>query len=183
MCMTCSAMPMGDPDGPDGVAGLGGPGGLGAGGLGGPGGLGAGGPGDSVTGLRRRLLGRGWAVTYVEGAGARIPAYGYTVGLSRWDHPELIMFGEHPECCVAVLNRVAGRVRSGWDLDEGDDLSFLLPEYDHPLAVLRFPDSTTHLYLANVLYRPRSRHPVQALQLLFPDREPLLNRDELPLPP
>lgn len=139
--------------------------------------------GESVEQVRARVVDRGWAVTYVEGCGAPSPSYAYTVGLSRWRHPELIMFGGRPECCVGVLDLVASRVRAGRQVREGDDLSDVLPACVEAPVVLRFPDSARYLYLANVFHDSTLYRPVLALQLYFPQGEPLLSIHSLPRPP
>lgn len=122
--------------------------------------------------LRDIILRRGWAVVAVEDGGDSEPAFGYTVGLSRWDHPELIMFGAHAPCCATALDRIAELVCDGRRFDEGADLSAVFPEGRGEL--LRFPDSSTHLFVANEFYRPAGGAPVPALQLYFPARTPLL---------
>ena len=43
----------------------------------------------------------GWTMQFVEGDGARNPAFRYTLGLSLYRHPEIIVF--EPEPCHAYL--------------------------------------------------------------------------------
>lgn len=125
--------------------------------------------------LRDAILRDGWAIEYVETDGSRAnPTFAYTVGLSRWDHPEFICFQMCPEHTARYLNGLGAAVRAGRRFDEGDDLSEVFPEYDDPGALLRFPDSSTHLYLANELYRAAGGRPIPALQLYLPSTHPLV---------
>jgi hypothetical protein len=125
--------------------------------------------------LRNEILTRGWCLVSVEGDGPRNPAFSYTAGLSRCDHAEIIVFGMHPECAREAIEPVAEAVLAGRRFDEGDDLS---PLYPHPerAELLRFPDSSTHLFYANDMYRAAGRPPVPALHLFWPSQEPLLGR-------
>jgi uncharacterized protein DUF4262 len=124
--------------------------------------------------VRSKILQHGWFLQAIEADGPRNPAFAYTVGLSRWDHPELIAFGMHPCCAHAAVTPVASAVMEGQRFDEGSDLSGLY-EFEEPVELLRFPDSSTHLYLANDMYRGAGKPPVPALQLLCPTEIPLLH--------
>lgn len=125
--------------------------------------------------LRNEILTRGWCLVSVEDGGPRIPAFSYTVGLSRRDHPEIIAFGMHPSCARDAIEPVADAVFAGRAFDEGDDLSALYPHLE-PAELLRFPDSSTHLLYANEMYRGAGRPPVPAVQLFWPSQEPLFRR-------
>src|SRR3981189_2881873 len=93
----------------------------------------------------------GWTVQYVMGEDIRNPAFAYTIGLSRCIHPEIIVFICHPECAMRAVEPVAGAVLDGGRFDEGDDLSGLYP-YSEKGELLRFPDSSSHLFMANSMY-------------------------------
>ena len=124
--------------------------------------------------VRDTILRHGWAVPYVLGDGSdHEPDFAYTVGLSRFDHPEFICFRMCPEHATGDLNRLGEAVRAGRRFAEGDDLSDVFRGED-PGELLWFPDSSTHLYLANDFYRPAGGRPVPALQLYFPSATPLL---------
>lgn len=42
---------------------------------------------------RSKILELGFTTMHIHGQGRAIPSFGYTVGLSRLDRPELIVFG------------------------------------------------------------------------------------------
>lgn len=128
---------------------------------------------EAIGQVRDTILRHGWAIEYVESDGSREnPSFAYTVGLSRWEHPEFICFRMCPEHVSRFLNRLGTAVLAGRRFDEGDDLSDVFTGAD-PGELLRFPDSSTHLYLANDFYRPAGGRPVPALQLYFPSTNPL----------
>jgi hypothetical protein len=111
----------------------------------------------------------GWTVQFIEGADHRNPAYAYTLGLSLRGHPEFITFNCHPGFVAREFQPLAEAVLSGQRFDEGDDLSELLQP-----RLLRVPDSTTHLYTANTMFRRPEEPPIEALQLVWPTRTPWL---------
>jgi Domain of unknown function (DUF4262) len=110
----------------------------------------------------------GWTVQYVLGEDSRNPSFAYTIGLSRVRHPEIILFDRPPEQAFHALRQLAWPVVTGLSFDEGDDLSDFYPPGERA-ELLRFPDSSTHLFAANALYRRDDEPPVPALQLLWPD--------------
>jgi hypothetical protein len=122
--------------------------------------------------VRGRILEHGWFLQAVEGEDHRNPPFAYTVGLSRLGHPELIAFGMHPECAHAAVEPLVRQVLAGRRFDEGDDLTAVYD--DLPPELLRFPDSSTHLFVANDLYRAPGRPPVPALQVFWPSEIGLL---------
>jgi hypothetical protein len=122
--------------------------------------------------MRSQILEHGFSITTVEAGGRREPPFAYTVGLSRTDHPELICFNVHPDCAVRSLTPIARAVLDeGFVLDEGSDVDAVLGGTGARL--LRFPDSSTHLFDANRFYRKAGGPPVRALQLVWPRCEPL----------
>ena len=96
-----------------------------------------------------------WTVQFIEGDDQRNPAFAYTLGLSLRGHPEFITFNCRPESVQGDLGPLVRAVLDGERFDEGDDLS-------------RFPDSTTHLYTANGMFRRAGDPPIQALQFVWP---------------
>ena len=111
----------------------------------------------------------GWTAQYIVGEGTRNPPFAYTLGLSLCGHPELIMFNCWPDQVQRIFGPVARAVLDGQQFDEGADLSTLFPHY--PAAeiprLLRMPDSSTHLYTANDMFRRPGDPPIPALQLLW----------------
>jgi hypothetical protein len=125
---------------------------------------------------------RGYYIQYVGETDDRNPSFAYTVGLSLLNHPEFIVFSMHPDCAVSALEPLVDAVMDGRRFDEGDDPSDLYP-FDEPAALLRFPDSSTHLFVANDLFRPPGAAPIPALQLFWPGEVPLLRRHGQPPAP
>lgn len=100
------------------------------------------------------------------GAGEGEPSFTYTVGLQRYDHPELILFRGRPQVAGYVLNRLAFRIRDG------------AQRFEQPVVIRNFSDeraarlhpvedSSHHLTVANRMYRAAGRAPVPALQILI----------------
>lgn len=131
---------------------------------------------DVVAMLRDRILTFGYTIIDISSDGPANPPFAYTAGLSRVDHPELVFFGGHPDCAYQALEAIARLVvGEGRRFDEGSDLDGVYGPSGKGARLLRFPDSSTHLIYANEFYRRAGGPPVPALQLLWPNREPLLN--------
>ncbi|WP_344427839.1 DUF4262 domain-containing protein [Pseudonocardia ailaonensis] len=105
----------------------------------------------------------GWALQAVEGD-AEGPPFVYTVGLSGFEHPELIVFAVSQTAAGRLLNRLGEYVRSGGRLGPGDTVG--LPE--GRVSLLSFPDAAGWLLGAQRLYRVDGGPPVAAL-LVVPD--------------
>lgn len=123
--------------------------------------------------LERNILTYGWTMQYVEGDGGRNPAFGFTLGLSLYQHPEIIVFESDPCYAYLSLKPLAWAVMQGAEFDEGDDLSAYFPP-PHTAELLRFPYSAHHLYTANTMFRQPGQPPLPALQLVWPTRTALI---------
>ncbi|TDD17734.1 DUF4262 domain-containing protein [Kribbella turkmenica] len=123
--------------------------------------------------LERNILTYGWTMQFVQGDGERNPAFGYTLGLSLRNHPEIIAFDPDPAWVYLGLKPLAWAVQSGEVFDEGDDLTAFFPPPERA-ELLRFPDSAVHLFTANAMFRRPDDPPLPALQLIWPTRNPLL---------
>ncbi|MFI5708105.1 DUF4262 domain-containing protein [Kribbella sp. NPDC051620] len=119
--------------------------------------------------LRSNIRKHGWTVQFIEGVDDRNPAFAYTLGMSLHGHPEFVTFNCHPDYVGREFEPLAEAVLSGRRFDEGDGLSDLLQP-----RLLRVPDSTTHLYTANTMFRQPGEPPIEALQLVWPTRTPWL---------
>jgi hypothetical protein len=119
--------------------------------------------------LERNILTYGWTMQFVQGDGVRNPAFGYTLGLSLYGHPEIIAFDPDPAWVYLGLKPLAWAVQAGEVFDEGDDLSAYFPPPDQA-GLLRFPDSAMHLLTANTMFRQPGEGPLPALQLIWPSR-------------
>jgi hypothetical protein len=105
----------------------------------------------------------GWALQAVLGD-EEGPPFVYTVGLSGFAHPELVLFATSPGTAAAVLNDLGELVRAGQVLAAGDTISLR----NGRVHLLTFPESAEWLFAANELYR--SGPPVPAL-LVIPQDE------------
>jgi hypothetical protein len=123
--------------------------------------------------IERNIKTYGWTMLYVEGDGDRNPAFGYTLGLSLYQHPEIIVFDPEPSWAYLGLKPLAWAVMAGAVFDEGDDLSAFFPPPE-PAHLLRFPNSATHLFTANQMFRQADNTPIPALQLLWRNRTALI---------
>jgi hypothetical protein len=125
--------------------------------------------------IATKIRSNGWTTQYVLSEDERNPGYGYTLGLSLHLHPEFIVFDEVPDRAYLALKPLAWAVIQGREFDEGDDLSEFYPPPDQA-ELLRFPDSSTHLLAANGMFRLHGGPPIAALQLVWPNRLPLIGR-------
>lgn len=123
--------------------------------------------------IERNIQTYGWTMQYIEGDGGRNPAFGYTLGLSLYGHPEFIVFEAEPSYAYLGLKPLAWAVMEGAVFDEGDDLSGFFPP-PHTAELLRFPDSAHHLFTANAMFRQPGDPPIAALQLIWPTRTALI---------
>lgn len=96
------------------------------------------------------------------------PPFAYTVGLTRYrDHPEVVMFGSCMDCSGRALNLVGAAVRDGRDVTDPE----VLDELFGPgvARMLQVADSSTHLQVANGMYRASGAPPIPAFQLVTAD--------------
>ncbi|MQA11483.1 MAG: DUF4262 domain-containing protein [Pseudonocardiaceae bacterium] len=108
----------------------------------------------------------GWAIQYVLGDEDG-PPFAYTVGLSGFDHPELIAFGLGQQNSAALLNDLGERVRAGETLRHGQLVSFA--GWAHHAVLVTVPDSSEHLLGANAAYRSTGGPAIPALQAVYND--------------
>jgi hypothetical protein len=123
--------------------------------------------------LERNIQTYGWTMQYVEGDGRRNPAFGYSLGLSLYGHPEIIVFDPDPAWAYRGVQPLAVAVINGDVFDEGTDLAAYFPP-PQSAALLRFPDSATHLFTANQMFRQPGDAPIPALQLVWATRTALI---------
>jgi hypothetical protein len=120
---------------------------------------------DQYDAWQREIIRRhGWALQAVL-ADEDSPPFVYTVGLSGFDHPELILFATSQATAATVLNDLGELVRAGHDLGPGDRIRLRSGE----VHLLSFPDSDDWLYAANTLYRVPGGPPVPALLVVPSD--------------
>jgi hypothetical protein len=113
---------------------------------------------DYLDEVRGKISRTGWAVQYVESP--QMP-FAYTVGLSQYEVPELLMTNVSPQRALRVLNGAAEHLRRGAQLTAGQQFTLCgcpmleVVEVDHP---------DVHMTYAVALYGP-----IRALQLVWAD--------------
>ena len=112
---------------------------------------------------RETIRRHGWALQAVLGD-EEGPPFLYTVGLTGFAHPELIVFAVGQATAARLLNRLGEYVRIGGRLGPGDTVG--LP--DGVVSILEFPDPEPWLLGADRVYRVPGGPPVEAL-LVVPE--------------
>ncbi|GAA4541305.1 DUF4262 domain-containing protein [Pseudonocardia xishanensis] len=112
---------------------------------------------------RETIRRHGWALQAVLG-GEEGPPFVHTIGLTGFDHPELIVFAVGQATAARLLNRLGEYVRIGGRLGPGDTVG--VP--DGVVSVLEFPDPEPWLRQADRVYRVPGGAPVEAL-LVVPE--------------
>jgi Domain of unknown function (DUF4262) len=113
---------------------------------------------------RETIRTHGWALQPVPGDEDG-PPYVYTVGLSGFGHPELILFATAPAVAATVLNDLGELVRLGRGLAAGERIRLRSGD----VHLLAFPQSADWLFAANDLYRAGGGSPVPALLVVPAD--------------
>ncbi|MGI9004114.1 MAG: DUF4262 domain-containing protein [Pseudonocardia sp.] len=114
---------------------------------------------DQYDAWQRETIRRyGWALQAVLGD-EESPPFAYTVGLSGFDHPELILFAAAQATAATVLNDLGELVRAGHALTAGETVALR----SGTVHLLEFPESAAWLLAANDLYRAPGGPPVPAL--------------------
>ena len=116
---------------------------------------------------RETIRRHGWALQAVLGD-EEGPPFVYTVGLSGFEHPELIVFAATQHTAATVLNGLGEFVRAGRRLVAGESIE--LPE-SGPITLLEFPESAQWLRAAQALYRLPEHPPVPALLVLLEESQ------------
>lgn len=100
----------------------------------------------------------GWALQAVLGE-EDSPPFVYTVGLTGFGHPELILFATGQATAATVLNDLGELVRAGRVLGAGERVALRSGD----VHLLGFPEAEHWLYAAEHLYRLPGGEPVRAL--------------------
>lgn len=109
--------------------------------------------------IRDHIARRGVSMVAVEGSW---PELAYTIGLSRLEHPELVIFGLEPAAAMAVLDVVAQAVvRGDVRIADGDEIR----DEHWRLQAFALPDPDDVIVRAGWFFG----HSVPALQLVYPD--------------
>lgn len=126
---------------------------------------------------RETIRAHGWALQAVLGD-EESPPFVYTVGLTGFGHPELIIFATTQATAAAVLNELGELVREGERLEAGE-LVLLTRGLVH---LLSFPDSERWLFATNDLYRTPGEPPVPALLVVADGELEEAPGEDLPCP-
>jgi Domain of unknown function (DUF4262) len=114
---------------------------------------------DQYDAWRRDTIRRhGWALQAVLGDEDG-PPFVYTVGLTGFGHPELILFATAQTTAGQLLNELGELVRAGRQLVAGQRVT--TPSGD--VHLLTFPEAEHWLFAAEDLYRAPGAPPVPAL--------------------
>ncbi|SRR6266700_4769535 len=109
----------------------------------------------------------GWAVVHV-GASGDEPNYAYSVGLfEKFGHPEVIVFGLHPDVLQDMINRIGDEVKQGKSFAASTVSSDLLEGY--PCAFRPVAAGAVRAYMgAGLRYYARD---FPAVHCVWPDRQ------------
>lgn len=119
-------------------------------------------PGEYIEQVRETISHHGWAVQQVERDGIH-PPWAYTVGLTEWDRPEIVITGIRTHGgWIPFLNAVAEHVRHAEAPAPGTQVRWIDGPFTEFVRVT-VPDA--HLNMAVLLYGPR----IQALQVVHAD--------------
>ncbi|MFJ7212598.1 DUF4262 domain-containing protein [Amycolatopsis sp. NPDC098790] len=110
--------------------------------------------------LRDGVAKRGWMVQGVESDGS-YPPWAYTIGLSGYGLPELVVTGLPVEAAAKLLNGSAARFLDSSPPAAGERL----PMPGGPVEVVALAEPSAHLVFAADLYGPE----IRALQLVHAD--------------
>jgi hypothetical protein len=113
---------------------------------------------------RETIRRHGWALQAVLGDEDG-PPFVYTVGLTGFDHPELILFATTQATAATVLNDLGELVRAGRRLRPGEQIRLR----SGGVHLLTFPESAEWLFAANDLYRLPGEPAVPALLVVPAD--------------
>jgi hypothetical protein len=111
--------------------------------------------------IRRVITRFGWAVQYVEGDRGQAP-YAYTVGLTGFGLPELLVTGLQAERAMTMLNGAADDMAHSEVPSPGTTIAL---SGGCRVEVVRLPHPEAHLNIAVELYGDE----VRALQLVWAD--------------
>ena len=115
--------------------------------------------------LRETIREYGWAIQAVHAVPERRrPPFAYTVGLTRFGHPELVVFGLHQNLAAQLLNALGTRAKAGLRLDDGM-LFAAGAAGPTALRMAELPNPEDVLFTAVSRYGPR----VRALQVIVAD--------------
>lgn len=120
---------------------------------------------DYLTRVTDTIERHGWAVQGVlPNVGDTDPPFSYTVGLTNFGHPEIIVFGVDPrDAGIALLNNLGERVRAGRSFSHGEVPRNLLSGGYEPILI-------SVLDLSRLTVAQRIYESITALQLVLPDK-------------
>ncbi|MEV0068833.1 MULTISPECIES: DUF4262 domain-containing protein [unclassified Amycolatopsis] len=111
--------------------------------------------------VRARVDDYGWCIQHVLTTGSR-PSWTYTIGLTAWQLPELVVAGLSPLQGQTLLATTAERVVSDGPLQPGEYISV---RGVAEVEVVALAEPSVHLNVAVAIYGPT----VRAMQLVYAD--------------
>jgi hypothetical protein len=107
---------------------------------------------------RQTIRRHGWALQAVLSDGDS-PSFVYSVGLTGFRHPELILFATSQATAATVLNELGELVRGGRVLVAGERVALRSGD----VHLLEFPEAEHWLHVVEDLYGVPGGEPVRAL--------------------
>lgn len=114
----------------------------------------------------------GWMIQGVTGS----PPFSYTIGLAKFLHPDLVVYGVNPSTAQTMLNEVGQRVREGEKFTPGVSYARVLRDLD--VRVLVVPPEVGEFGVAARFYREHDIQHWAMLQLVWPDKANLFPWDK-----
>jgi hypothetical protein len=115
--------------------------------------------------FRETIRRYGWAIQAVHSDWPSSPSFAYTVGLTGFDHPEIVVFGLATVSSRRLLNELGEKVRTGSMLRDGDVIE--LPGLR--VSLFDLPNPREILFAANLIYQVPPDRSVSAVQVVYPD--------------
>ena len=111
------------------------------------------------------------------------PTFSYTTGLlEKFNHPEIIIFGLHPEVAQEFLNLLRDRIADGETFEEGKDYDEIAHGFTTRFVEVDDAKGQPDYFGAGLRYykhyQPELAEAYQAIQLVYPDAENRFPWDE-----
>jgi len=115
--------------------------------------------------IEEDINGMGWSIVCV--ADAPIP-FAYTVGLTNYNHPELVMSGLPYQTMGVILNSIGEKIKNGEKYSNDQTVTgFLGGGYELRFRKISTKKSWEYVAQAKNYFKPKR---ISALQVLWPDK-------------
>jgi hypothetical protein len=116
--------------------------------------------------LRDTINKHGWAIQFVSGSEGETPPFAYTVGLTNFDHPEILVVGvDNLASAGGLLNQLGRRVRDGARFRDGQEVVMSGPT----VRMFDVPNPGEIIFTANNFFGRPPFDSLPALQAIYPD--------------